>query len=60
MHADIRWHPELREWFCVKCDRTSQRKTREEARRELDNYPCEMPTISPDTVVIRQQLRCSA
>ena len=42
-HPEIRWNPELEEWFCVKCGLTSDHIIREDAETELDVFECEMP-----------------
>jgi len=45
-HAELRWNPDLREWFCVRCGLTSQRGKREDAQAELETlFACEMPTL---------------
>jgi len=42
-HADIRWNPELEEWFCASCGRTSDHTELEDAWAELDNFICQCP-----------------
>jgi len=43
-HLDIRWNPELQEWFCVKCGRTSDHIVRQDALVEMELFDCELPT----------------
>jgi hypothetical protein len=46
-HPELRWNPELHEWFCVRCGLTSECTTREGAAAELNlAFECELPTIS--------------
>jgi len=42
-HADIRWNPELQEWFCVKCGRTSDHILKRDAEVELELFECRLP-----------------
>ncbi len=39
-HTDIRWNPELQQWFCAKCGQTSDHKEREDAVREMETFDC--------------------
>ena len=39
-HTDVRWNPELQEWFCAKCGQTSDHKEREDAVREMETFDC--------------------
>jgi hypothetical protein len=43
-HLHIRWNPELQEWFCVKCGRTSDHTVRQNALVEMELFNCELPT----------------
>jgi len=43
-HADVRWNNEIQEWFCAKCGRTSDHRTKEDALVELEQFECELPT----------------
>jgi hypothetical protein len=43
-HLHIRWNPELQEWFCVKCGRTSDHVVRQDAQTEMELFQCEIPT----------------
>jgi hypothetical protein len=42
-HLEIRWNPDLQEWFCVRCGRTSDHVVREDAEVELELFECELP-----------------
>ena len=39
---DIRWNPELNEWFCALCGRTSDHVTATDAIAELEVFECAM------------------
>jgi len=43
-HRELRWNPATREWFCIKCGRTSDHTTKEDAERELSNFECMLPS----------------
>jgi hypothetical protein len=43
-HGEIRWNPELQEWFCVRCGLTSDHTLREDAQAEMELFECELPT----------------
>jgi len=43
-HSEIRWNPELEEWFCVRCGRTSDHAVREDAQAEMDVFECVLPS----------------
>jgi hypothetical protein len=40
-HPELEWNPAICEWFCTRCFRTSDHLTREDAERELSQFPCE-------------------
>jgi hypothetical protein len=42
MGHDVRWNPELQEWFCARCGRTSDHLRKEDAEVEVNVFPCEM------------------
>jgi hypothetical protein len=42
-HPEIGWNPVAREWFCVRCFRTSDHLSREEAVQELSQFECVAP-----------------
>ena len=42
-HTEIRWNPELEEWFCIRCGQTSDHLVREDAQAELELIECELP-----------------
>jgi hypothetical protein len=44
-HAEIRWNPELEEWFCVRCGRTSDHVVHEDAQAEMEFFECVPPTL---------------
>jgi hypothetical protein len=52
-HLGIRWNPDLQEWFCVRCGRTSDHVVREDAQVEMEAFECEIPTTEP-----RRSLPC--
>jgi hypothetical protein len=41
-HADVRWNPDLMEWFCARCGMTSDHVNEQDAKNELSNHQCEM------------------
>ena len=41
-HTDIRWNPELQEWFCAKCGATSDHAGKEDAAAELAAFECNL------------------
>ncbi len=43
-HPQIRWNPELQEWFCVRCGLTSDHIRKENAETELEFFECRLPT----------------
>src|SRR5437660_4069866 len=43
-HSEIRWNPELEEWFCVRCGRTSDHAVREDAQVEMEVFECVLPS----------------
>jgi len=46
-HAEIRWNPELQEWFCVRCGRTSGQILKKDAEVELELFECSLPVFTP-------------
>ena len=46
-HPEIRWNPELEEWFCVRCGLTSDHITNEDAQTEMEFFECSLPTLKP-------------
>ena len=46
-HAEIRWNPELQEWFCVRCGLTSDHITKENAETEMEFFDCSLPIPKP-------------
>jgi hypothetical protein len=51
MKHEIRWSPELEEWFCVTCGRVSDHLVRQDAQGEMDLFECELPfnASNPDS-----------
>jgi hypothetical protein len=43
-HRNIRWNPELQEWFCVRCGRTSDHAMLDDAQVEKAQFECDLPT----------------
>ena len=43
MKHELRWNPELEEWFCVRCGRTSDHVVREDAQAEMEFFECQLP-----------------
>jgi hypothetical protein len=43
-HSEIRWNPELEEWFCVRCGRTSDHVGRDDAQTEMELFECQLPS----------------
>ena len=43
MKHEIRWNPELEEWFCLRCGRVSDHLVREDAQAEMELFECELP-----------------
>ena len=41
-HSDIRWNPELHEWFCASCGQTSDDVAEEDAVREMAAFDCSL------------------
>jgi hypothetical protein len=39
-HPTIIWNPATEEWFCVKCGRSSDHLTLQDAQWELNQYDC--------------------
>jgi hypothetical protein len=39
-HRDIRWNPDLREWFCAKCGITSDHAEKQDAVAEMAAFDC--------------------
>ena len=42
-HPEIGWNPTAREWFCVRCFKTSDHFARDDAERELSQFECVVP-----------------
>ena len=44
-HEYIRWNPELSQWFCIQCGRTSDHQALPDARVELEQFECKLPSV---------------
>ena len=44
-HHNPRWNPDLREWFCAVCGRTSDHVLESAARVELDAFDCKIIAV---------------
>jgi hypothetical protein len=44
-HLVIRWNPATKEYFCLKCGRTSKEVAIQDAREKLEQYECEIPSV---------------
>lgn len=44
-HKQISWNPATQEWFCTKCGRTSDHISEKDARFELEQYECHIPSV---------------
>ena len=42
-HAELRWNPATLEWYCVRCGRTSDHITVQDAEVELNQFDCTLP-----------------
>ncbi len=42
-HRELRWNPYTQEWFCVVCGRTSDHRSLEDARAEMEEHDCQLP-----------------
>jgi hypothetical protein len=59
-HLVIRWNPATQEWFCINCGRTSDKISEEDARVELDQHDCQVPsqgTSAPPGTKTRRLIR---
>jgi hypothetical protein len=39
-HPELQWNPASKEWFCVRCFKTSDHLCREDAQVELNQSEC--------------------
>jgi hypothetical protein len=39
-HSDVRWNPDLKEWFCAACGITSDHTAKEDATNEMAAFEC--------------------
>jgi hypothetical protein len=47
-HPDIIWNAETKEWFCIRCFRTSDHVTKLNAENELSYFDCVVPDTDGD------------
>lgn len=57
-HLTIRWNPAILQWFCTTCGRTSDHVSEQDARVELDQHDCQIPSVdgeaaAPGTKTVR-------
>jgi hypothetical protein len=57
-HLHLTWNPGTKEWFCTRCGRTSDHQSIDDARMELDQYDCHVPSANisgtaPGTETVR-------
>lgn len=45
-HPELRWNPELQEWFGVRCGLVSDHITHEDAWTELALFECHLTAVS--------------
>ncbi len=45
-HPDIRWNPDLQEWFCAKCGLTSDHAAEQDAVAEMATFDCTLQGTS--------------
>ena len=43
-HLAIRWQPDFKEWYCIKCGRTSDSAIEGDAWIEINGFDCSPPT----------------
>lgn len=46
-HAFLFWNPATLEWYCRDCGRTSDHQNIEDARIEVEHFPCAPPRYVP-------------
>ena len=50
-HPKIEWNAATKEWFCIRCFRTSDHTTKLDAERELSEFDCIVfPEEEPEKV----------
>src|SRR5438477_11875704 len=45
-HKELRWNPATSEWFCVRCGRTCDHLTKQDAQVELEQFECSLPSVN--------------
>ena len=49
---DLRWNPLTKEWFCIRCGRTSDHVTESDAKGELQQYDCVLPSRDVESTTL--------
>lgn len=49
MKHEIRWDPNISEWICVRCHRTSDHVNKRDADTELSQFDCVVGSVMPDS-----------
>jgi len=44
-HQFLRWNPEIQQWFCIACGRTSDHAALADAKIEIEQHDCKMPSV---------------
>ena len=57
-HLKVAWNPGTNEWLCTTCGRTSDQASAREAKVELDEHECRIPSVEvsgtePGTKTVR-------
>ena len=45
-HEYLRWSPEIQQWLCITCGRTSDHGDLKDARMEIELHACELPFVN--------------
>jgi hypothetical protein len=56
----IRWNPNIEEWYCAVCGRTSDHRKEEDAIRELEGFECSLPTPLPLAADFKREIKIIA
>lgn len=55
VHKDVRWNPDLEEWFCADCGLTSDHATREDAMEELAVFECSLMGTKVKRITVQER-----
>lgn len=55
VHRDVRWNPDLEEWFCASCGLTSDHANQEDAIAELAVFECSLVGTKVKKVSMRER-----